>query len=167
MPDSPSRSPLLADARNLQLLTLLTADPRASVADLARAVGMSPPAVRERIARLEEAGVIRGWRLDIDPRALGLPVAALVRFRPAPGQLARATELAREMPQVLECHRVTGEDCLVLRIQIASIDVLDVVLDRFLALGQTTTSIIQSTPVPRRAPPLGNGANGPAEPRKT
>ncbi len=84
----PGGKPLL-DETNLRLLDALTADPRATAAELARQVGMSAPAVRERIARLEQAGVIRGYRLDIDPAAIGLPVAAWVRIRPGPGQLSR------------------------------------------------------------------------------
>jgi DNA-binding Lrp family transcriptional regulator len=74
----------LLDATNRELLRLLLADPRKAVSELARQVGMSGPAVRERLARLEEAGVIRGYRLDLDPKALGLPVTAIVRVRPAP-----------------------------------------------------------------------------------
>ncbi|BDG71589.1 Lrp/AsnC family transcriptional regulator [Roseomonas fluvialis] len=147
-------SELLSDARNVELLQLLCNDPRMGIADLARRVGMSAPAVRERVLRLEEAGVIRGWRLELDPVALGYPVCAIVRVRPAPGQLPKVTELARAIPQVVECHRVTGEDCLVLKVHLPSIEGLDAVLDRFLAHGQTTTSIIQSTPVPPRGLPL-------------
>jgi Lrp/AsnC family leucine-responsive transcriptional regulator len=144
----------LLDATNRELLRLLLADPRKAVSELARHVGMSGPAVRERLARLEETGVIRGYRLDLDPKALGLPVTAIVRVRPAPGQLPRLVELARETAAVTECHRVTGEDCLVLRLQLDAIESLDKVLDRFLAFGNTTTAIIQSTPVPLRPPPL-------------
>jgi Lrp/AsnC family transcriptional regulator, leucine-responsive regulatory protein len=142
------------DEKNLQLLRLLQADPRRPVSELARRIGMSAPAVRERLARLEEAGVIRGYRVDLDPKALGLPIAAVVRIRPAPGQLQRVAELAQAMPNVTECHRITGEDCFLLKLQIAAIDDLDRVLDRFLAYGTTTTSIVQSSPVPPRAPPL-------------
>jgi Lrp/AsnC family leucine-responsive transcriptional regulator len=118
---------------------------------------MSGPAVKERITRLEEAGVIRGYRVDVDPKALGLPVSAIVRIRPAPGQLPRLIELAQNLPAVTECHRVTGEDCLVLRLHLDAIDSLDKVLDRFLVFGNTTTAIVQSTPVPPRAPPLPGG----------
>jgi Lrp/AsnC family leucine-responsive transcriptional regulator len=144
----------LLDGKNIELLRLLQGDPRQPIAELARRIGMAGPAVRERVQRLEQAGVIRGYRLDIDPRAIGLPVAAIIRVRPAPGQLQRVAELAREMPNVTECHRVTGEDCFVVKIQLEAIDSLDRVLDRFLALGTTTTSIIQSSPVPMRPPPL-------------
>lgn len=147
-------SPLLADERNLALLRLLQAEPRLGVAELARRIGMSAPAVRERLLRLEEAGVIRGWRLELEPRALGYPLTVFVRIRPMPGQLPKIAELARALPQVAECHRITGEDCFILKVHVEAIETLDRLLDRFLAHGQTTTSIVQSTPVPPRDPPL-------------
>jgi Lrp/AsnC family leucine-responsive transcriptional regulator len=145
---------LLQDARNVELLGLLRGDPRMSISELARRVGMSAPAVRERVQRLEDAGVIQAYRLEIDPRALGYPVAALVRIRPMPGKLPKISELARSMPQVTECHRITGEDCFILKVHLETLDGLDEVLDRFLQLGQTTTSLIQSSPVPARTLPL-------------
>jgi Lrp/AsnC family leucine-responsive transcriptional regulator len=148
---SPPRSPLLRDARNVELLGLLADAPRASISELARRIGMSAPAVRERILRLEEAGIIRGYRVELDPAALGYPVEAYVRVRPAPGQLAKVAELAQSLPQVAECNRVTGEDCFVMKVHLPSIAALDQVLDRFLAYGQTTTSIVQSTPVAPRS----------------
>jgi len=151
---------LLRDAKNLELLRLLRRDPRAAIADLARGIGMSAPAVRERLQRLEEAGIITGTSLGLDPGALGYPVLAFVRVRPAPGQLGKIIELVKRTPQVIECHRVTGEDCFVVKLRIASIDRLDFVLDQFLALGQTTTSIVQSTPVPPRDLPLPDEAQG-------
>lgn len=147
-------SPLLADERNLALLRLLQAEPRLGVAELARRIGMSAPAVRERLLRLEEAGVIRGWRLELEPAALGYPLTVFVRIRPMPGQVPKVAELARAMPQVAECHRITGEDCFILKVHVEAIETLDRLLDRFLAHGQTTTSIVQSTPVPPRDPPL-------------
>jgi Lrp/AsnC family leucine-responsive transcriptional regulator len=143
----------LHDETNIALLRLLRDDPRLAVSELARRVKMSAPAVRERLQRLEEAGIVR-WRIEIDPRALGFPVSAYVRVRPAPGQLPKIAELAQKMPQVTECHRVTGEDCFVVKIHIAALDELDHVLDQFLAYGQTTTSLIQSTPVAPRLLPL-------------
>ena len=153
MPTRLQVSDLLHDTINVGLIRLLRDDPRIAVSELARRVKMSAPAVRERLQRLEEAGILR-WRVEIDPRALGFSVAAYVRVRPAPGQLSKIAELAQRMPQVTECHRVTGEDCFVVKIHIAALDQLDHVLDQFLAYGQTTTSLIQSTPVPPRPLPL-------------
>ena len=148
LPDGKS----LLDDTNRRLLAELTADPRASAAELARRVGMSAPAVRERVARLEEAGVIRGYRLDVDPAALGLPVAAWVRVRPGPGQLPRIAELAARTPQVSECHRISGEDCFLLKVHVPAIDALEAVLDQFLLYGQTISSFVVSTPVAARNP---------------
>jgi Lrp/AsnC family leucine-responsive transcriptional regulator len=150
----PSISKLLLDSRNIELIRLLQADPRCAVSELARRVGLSAPSVRERLTRLEEAGVIRGYRLELDAAALGWPIAVLVRVRPMPGQLAKIVELAKSIPQVAECHRITGEDCFIMKINLAALDGLEPILDRFLAYGQTTTSIIQSSPVPLRPPPL-------------
>jgi Lrp/AsnC family transcriptional regulator, leucine-responsive regulatory protein len=152
----------LRDARNAQILALLQADPRMSVSELARRVGMSAPATRERIQRLEEAGIIRGCRLEVDPAALGYPIAAFVRVRPMPGRLPKIAELAAALPQVVECHRITGEDCFILQVRLESLDNLDVILDQFLAYGQTTTSIVQSTPVPPRHLPLPGNLKGPS-----
>lgn len=153
-------SELLRDRRNVELLRLLRDEPRLGTSELARRVGMSAPAVRERVLRLEEAGVIAGHRLELDPAALGYPVCAFVRVRPAPGRLPKVAELARKLPQVVECHRVTGEDCFVLKVHLPGLDRLDEVLDQFLAFGQTTTSIVQSTPVPPRGLPLPDASPG-------
>ena len=150
----------LLDEVNVRLLAELSADPRASASELARRVGMSAPAVRERVARLEEAGVIRGYRLEIDPAAIGLPVAAWVRLRPGPGQLPKIAELAARTPEVSECHRISGEDCFLLKVHVASIEALEAVLDRFLMHGQTTSSFIVATPVPPRAPAVSAAAAG-------
>jgi Lrp/AsnC family transcriptional regulator, leucine-responsive regulatory protein len=147
-------SDLLLDARNVQILALLAGNPRMSVSELARSVGMSAPATRERIQRMEEAGIIRGYRLEIDSAALGYPITAIIRVRPMPGKLPKIAELAVAMPQVVECHRITGEDCFVLKVGLDSLDNLDVILDQFLVYGQTTTSIVQSTPVAPRHLPL-------------
>jgi Lrp/AsnC family leucine-responsive transcriptional regulator len=152
---------LLRDPRNLELLRLLRDDPRIATSELARRVGMSAPAVRERVLRLEEAGIIRGYGVRLDPAALGYPVCAFVRVRPEPGRQQQVAELARGLPEVVECHRVTGEDCFVIKIHLPALDRLDAVLDQFLAHGQTTTSIVQSTPVAPRSLPLpGDGPNG-------
>lgn len=153
-------SDLLRDARNLKLLRLLRGDPRLSVSELARRVGMSAPAIRERIQRLEEAGIITGYRLDLDPKALGYEIAAFVRIRPMAGKLPKIAELAQRMPQIVECHRITGEDCFILKIHLEKLDHLDRVLDRFLAYGETTTSLVQSSPVPPRGLPLPDEVRG-------
>jgi Lrp/AsnC family transcriptional regulator, leucine-responsive regulatory protein len=140
----------LLDEVNRRLLTELHADPRITMSALARRIGMSPPAVTERVQRLERAGVITGYRMDVDPAALGLPLTAFTRVRPAAGQLPKIAALAAELPQVTECHRVTGEDCFLIKVHASALDELEEVLDRFLLYGQTTTSIVVSSPVPPR-----------------
>ncbi|WP_063890692.1 Lrp/AsnC family transcriptional regulator [Sciscionella sediminilitoris] len=147
------RSELL-DEVNVRLLTELHSDPRIGMSALARRVGMSAPAVTERVQRLERAGVIDGYRMAVDPAALGLPVTAFVRVRPAAGQLAKVAALATESPQVSECHRITGEDCFLLKVHAATVELLEEVLDGFLVHGQTTTSIVVSSPVPPRPLPV-------------
>lgn len=142
------------DGVNRRILEELQRDPRLAMSELGRRIGMSSPAVAERVRRLEQTGVIRGYRLELDPAALGLPVALYIRVRPRPGQLPRVAELAQQIPEIVECHRVTGEDCFILKAYIPSIDQLDRLLDGFLLYGSTTTSIIQSSPVPLRPPPL-------------
>lgn len=145
---------ILGDEKNLALLRLLERDPRAPIARLARRIGMSNPAVKERILRLEETGILEGYRVELNPKELGYHVCAFVRVRPLPGRLNKIGELAQTTPEVTECHRVTGEDCFILKIYLKEISDLDRILDKFLAHGQTTTSIVQSSPVPPRSVPL-------------
>jgi Lrp/AsnC family leucine-responsive transcriptional regulator len=146
--------PVLLDTVNRRLLRELDADPRITMSALARRIGMSAPAVSERIQRLEQAGVITGYRVEISPAALGLPVTAFVRIRPAAGQLPKIADLARETPEISECHRISGEDCFLIKIHAARIEDLEKTLDKFLLYGQTITSIVVSTPVPPRTLPI-------------
>ncbi len=116
---------ILRDHKNIEILKLLQQNPRMSTAELARKIKMSNPAAKERVRRLEKSGVIAGYRLELE-----------------------------QIPEVVECHRVTGEDCFILKVHLPEIASLDRVLDRFLVHGQTTTSIVQSSPVPPRSPPI-------------
>lgn len=142
------------DTVNRRLLRELAADPRITMSALARRVGMSAPAVSERIQRLQRAGVITGYRADISPAALGLPVTAFVRIRPAAGQLAKIADLADQTPEISECHRISGEDCFLIKVHAAAVEDLEKTLDQFLNFGQTITSIVVSTPVPPRSLPI-------------
>ena len=156
MPTKPrqNEASALLDDVNRELLTELHDDPRITMSALARRVGMSAPAVTERVQRMERAGVITGYRMDVDPAALGLPVTAFARVRPAAGQLPKIAELAAALPQVTECHRVTGEDCFLVKVHAPTVGQLEEILDRFLLYGQTITSIVVSTPVPPRPLPI-------------
>src|SRR3982751_1834223 len=147
-------SPDLLDDVNRRLLRELHANPRIPMSALARRVGMSSPAVTERVGRLERAGVISGYRMDVEPAALGLPVTAFVRVRPSAGQLPRIADLAAALDQVSECYRITGEDCFLLKVHAPTIADLETVLDQFLLYGQTVSSIVVSTPVPSRPLPV-------------
>lgn len=144
----------LLDTVNRRLLRELDREPRITMSALARRVGMSAPAVSERIQRLERAGVITGYRVNISPAALGLPVTAFVRVRPTAGQLPKIAELAQETPEISECHRISGEDCFLIKVHAAAIEDLEKTLDSFLAYGQTITSIVVATPVPPRTLPI-------------
>jgi len=142
------------DDANLRLLGELQQDARLSLAELGRRVGLSSPAVAERLARLEETGVIKGYRAEIDPRALGWAISVVIRIRPAPRELSKVAELAQRTPEIVECHRVTGEDCYVMRAHVREVEDLEPLIDRFAVYGQTTTSLVHSSPVPRRGVPF-------------
>jgi Lrp/AsnC family leucine-responsive transcriptional regulator len=144
----------LLDDVNRRLLAELSSDPRIGMSALARRVNMSAPAVTERVQRLERAGVIKGYRLEVNPAAIGLPVTAFARIRPAAGQLSKVAELARSLPQVTECHRITGEDCFLIKVHAPAVEELETLLDQFLVYGQTVTSIVVSTPVQPRSLPV-------------
>ncbi|AOT57788.1 HTH-type transcriptional regulator LrpC [Streptomyces rubrolavendulae] len=139
------------DATDWRILQLLQADGRASFAELARAVSMSPSAVTERVRRLEEAGVITGYAAVVDTEALGLPVLAFVRLRYPHGNYKPFHDLLEATPEVLEAHHVTGDDCFVLKVAARSMRHLEEVAGRIGALGSVTTSVVYSSPLPRRA----------------
>jgi Lrp/AsnC family leucine-responsive transcriptional regulator len=138
------------DDANRRLLVELQQDARLSFAELGRRVGLSSPAVAERLARLEETGVITGYRADVDPRAVGFTLGVVIRIRPAPRELHKVAELAQRTPEVVECHRITGEDCYFVKAYVRDVEHLEEVIDQFAIYGQTTSSIMQTSPVPAR-----------------
>ena len=138
------------DATNLALIDELQMNARLSVAELGRRVGLSAPAVADRLQRLEADGTIAGYRAEVDPRALGYTLSVVVRVRPAPRELKKVAELAQRTPEVVECHRITGEDCYFMKAHVRDVTHMEEVIDVFAAYGQTTTSIVQSSPVPLR-----------------
>ncbi len=147
------------DATDRRIIKELQADGRLAMAELGRRVKLSAPAVAERVQRLERDGVITGYHAAVDPRRIGYPLAAIVRIAPATRQLEKIRELVRESPEVVECHRITGEDCFFLKLHVRSMDDLEPLLDRFTPYGRTTTSLIHSSPVTERPLPI------PDEPR--
>ena len=140
------------DATDLKLLRLLEADARASIAELARSVGLSAPSVAERLRRLQDSGVVEGYTVRINPAALGLPLSAWLRIRPVPGQLAAVADIIRQLPEIAQCDRVTGEDCFIALAHVGSMAELERVIDRIIPHAMTNTAIIQSSPVAPRSP---------------
>lgn len=143
------------DEVDLRLIAELDADARLSLAELARRVGLSPQSVSERLKRLEDLGVVTGYAVELDPARLGLALGAYIRISPALGELSRVAQLVKEMPEIVECDRVTGEDCFIAKVFVASVTDLERVIDRLLPHARTNTSVIQSSPVKRRRPRIG------------
>ncbi|GAA3912406.1 Lrp/AsnC family transcriptional regulator [Actinoplanes auranticolor] len=139
------------DRTDWRLLEELQRDGRASYADLARVVAMSPSAVAERIRRMEEAGVIAGYRAVVDPERVGLQVMAMVRLRYPTGNYRPFHALLDTTPEIIEAHHVTGEDCFVLKVLTRSMRHLEEVTGRISGLGAVTTSVVYSSPLTGRA----------------
>jgi Lrp/AsnC family leucine-responsive transcriptional regulator len=136
------------------ILRFLIDDARTSTAEIARKVSLSPPTVAERIKRLEEAGVITGYTATIDPRALGLELAAWIRIRPMPGQLHKVANILNKLPAIVECDRITGEDCFIARAHVSCVSELESLVDEIMPYAMPNTSLVQSSPVARRLPPV-------------
>jgi Lrp/AsnC family leucine-responsive transcriptional regulator len=143
------------DGTDRRILEELQADGRLSLAELGRRIGLSPPAVAERVQRLERDGAITGYHARVDPRAVGYALTTVIRIRPAPRQIPKVAELARATPEIVECHRITGEDCFFMKATVRDVEHLEELIDRFVLFGQTTTSIVQSSPVPGRGVHVG------------
>lgn len=146
---------IVIDEIDRRIIAALTADARISLKELAGIVGLSSPSTSERMRRLEDRGIIRAFTIDLAPEALGYTLQAMVRVRPLPGKLAIVQRLIADMPEVVECDKVTGEDCYIVRLHVRSIGELDTLLDRIADKAETNTSIVKSQPVRRRNPPLG------------
>jgi Lrp/AsnC family leucine-responsive transcriptional regulator len=154
MPNHRRIESVAVDETDLRLIDALDRNARTSIADLARLVGLSPQSTSDRIKRLEDLGVITGFTVRLDPAALGLGIGAYIRIRPAMGELPRVGQLLVEIPEIIECDRVTGEDCFIAKVLVARINDLERLIDKLLPFAQTNTSIIQSSPVRRRQPSL-------------
>ncbi|HZH27320.1 MAG TPA: Lrp/AsnC family transcriptional regulator [Azospirillaceae bacterium] len=144
----------MQDTIDRRIVEILAENARISLKDLSNQVNLSSPSVAERMRRLEERGVIRSFTVDIDPRALGYSFQVLVRVRPLPGRLHLVQEQLRNIPEVCECDKVTGEDCFIARLVLRSIDQLDDILERIAEMAETNTAVVKSQPIPRRLPPL-------------
>ncbi|MET9293235.1 Lrp/AsnC family transcriptional regulator [Streptomyces sp. NPDC003077] len=138
------------DATDWRILDVLQRNGRAGYAELARAVNMSASAVTERVRRLEENGVISGYTAVVDPEGIGLSVLAFVRLRYPNGNYKPFHDLLETTPEILEAHHVTGDDCFVIKVAARSMKHLEEVSGRIGALGSVTTSVVYSSPLPRR-----------------
>ncbi|MFC0219086.1 Lrp/AsnC family transcriptional regulator [Pseudochelatococcus lubricantis] len=144
----------MPDDLDRRIIALLASDARMSLKDLAGHVGLSSPSTSERLKRLEEQGVIRGFTVEVDPARIGYTLQAIVRIRPLPGKLHVVQQLIVEVPEVTECDKVTGDDCFIARLHVRSIEQLDAILDRIADKAETNTVIVKTQPVMRRLPPL-------------
>lgn len=142
---------IVLDRTDWRLLAELQKDGRASYAELARAVAMSASAVAERVRRLEEAGVISGYRATVDPERVGMTVMAFVRLRYPTGNYRPFHAMLDTTPEIVEAHHVTGEDCFVLKVLARSMRHLEEVAGRISGLGSVTTSVVYSSPLSGRA----------------
>jgi Lrp/AsnC family leucine-responsive transcriptional regulator len=141
------------DAIDRRIVAELQGDARLRVAELGRRVGLSPPAIADRMRRLEDGGVL-SYRAEVEPRALGYSICAIVRVSPQSRDIQVIPDIARGVPAVTECYRITGEDCYFMKLYLREIDELEPILDRFTPHGRTTTSIVHSAPVPPRPLPV-------------
>jgi len=140
------------DQIDWRILGELQTDARLSYSELGRRIGLSTPAAAERVRRLEDWGVIRGYAAVIDPERVGLSVGAFIRIRLAgPESLAKKlTAELDKMPEVLECHRCTGDESFILKVRVESVGRLESLIDRLSQFGATSTSLILSSPADRR-----------------
>jgi len=140
----------LLDDTGWQLLHELQHNARLSYSELGQRVGLSSPAVAERMRRMEDAGIITSYRAEINTAMVGYPITAFIRMSVKGERCTRFSASASEMPEVLECYRITGSDSLIMKVMVSSVGHLEALIDRLSTHGDLTTSIVLSTPVPRR-----------------
>ena len=148
------------DVTDWAILTEVQRDGRIPFTELARRVNLSASATKERVRRLEEAGVITGYRAEVNPERTGYPVMAVVRLKyPGPGtRHGPLRRLLEERPEILECLRTTGDDCYIMKVAATSTAHLEEIVDELAEFGSTTTNLVLSRTLPLRGPgvPRGN-----------
>src|SRR5215471_10105853 len=137
----------LLDDLGRKLLSILQQDVRISYAELGRRIGLSPAAAAERLRRLEEAGIIRGYRVDLDREALGFSVLAIVRLSCDGVKYRPFLKAVKTMEYIAECHHVAGGDAFILKVVTGSVEELEKLVEKLLDFGVPTTSVVFSTPV--------------------
>lgn len=140
----------MIDTIDWKILKELQENARLSFAELGRRVGLTTPAVIERVRKLEDAKIIVGYRAEIDAARIGLPITAFIRMSISGVDYSKIIEVAEKSTEVLECHRGTGGDSFILKVAVADVEHLQNLIDRLVPFGITTTSIVLSSPVKRR-----------------
>lgn len=138
------------DGIDWKILKELQRDARISYAELGRRVGLTTPAVIERVRKLEDAGIITGYRAEIDASKVGFPITAFIRMSITGVDYSHIIQVAENAPEVLECHRGTGGDSFIMKVAVSSVEHLQNLIDRLTPYGITTTSIVLSSPVKSR-----------------
>ncbi|MCB0967999.1 MAG: Lrp/AsnC family transcriptional regulator [Ilumatobacter sp.] len=138
------------DDINRDLLDLLQADGRLSYREIGERIGLSAPAVTERIRKLEEAGVITGYRATIDYEKIGFPILCIIRLNATNLDRSTIDDVMRAIPEIIEANRVTGSESHVIRARVRSTAHLEELLELVTGHGTTVTNIVTSSPVPRR-----------------
>ena len=150
-------SSVLLDEIGRNLIRVIQEDARLPFAEIGRRIGLSPAATAERLRRLEEVGVIAGYRVDLDREALGLPILAIVRMSCDGVKYRPFLKAVQGMDNVVECHHVAGGDAFILKVVAASVVELESLVEKLLDFGVPTTSIVFSSPVQRRILRVGQG----------
>jgi len=140
----------MVDEIDKKILTEVQLDARTSYAELGRRVGLTTPAVIERVRKLEDAGIVTGYRVEIDSAKIGLPITAFIRMSITGVDYSHIIEVAEQSKEVLECHRGTGGDSFIMKVAVSSVEHLQELIDRLTPYGITTTTIVLSSPVKRR-----------------
>ena len=140
------------DDTDRHLIRLLAADARTPLKALAEQVGLSSPGTADRLRRLVQRGVVSAFTVAVDPIALGYSLQAIVRIKPLPGQMNAVQQILTTIAEVVECDKVTGDDCFFARVYLRSVAHLDFILAQIADRADTSTAIVKSTPVQRRLP---------------
>ncbi len=138
------------DSTDIKILKILQVDGRISMKDLGRQVNLTSPAVSERVRRLEEKGIIRGYTAIVDPKKLHKTVSALINVAMKVSSHEAFIQLAKDEPSIIECHHMTGTDCMTVKVLVDNTEELEDLLDRIQTIGDTRTSIILSSPLERK-----------------
>ncbi|MHC1781809.1 MAG: Lrp/AsnC family transcriptional regulator [Anaerolineaceae bacterium] len=140
----------MLDEIDLAILNSLQENARLPFAEVGRAIGLTAPAISERVHKMEDAGIITGYHSAVDNTRAGLPIMVFVQLSLPPGRSRDVTVMIRGMPEVLECHHVTGQDCFVIKAAVPDMEGLQVLIEHLGHFGKTTTSVVLNAPVTRR-----------------